>query len=114
LVVERTRIMNHTQLIEAVAKESGESEKIVAKVLRATFDVIGRTVIEKGRVTVTNFGTWYASEVAPRVRRDPQSGEEWMAPRTYYPRFRWSPRVRDAVVTGDVLPTLKKRGQGQA
>jgi len=108
------KTLNHTQLIEAVAVESGESKKIVEKVLRATFDVIGRAVIEKGRVTVTNFGTWYASEVAPRVRRDPSTGEEFMARRTTYPRFRWSPRVRRAVVSGDVLPTLKKRGQNQA
>lgn len=106
--------LNHTQLIEAVAAEAGLSKKIVDQVLRATFDVIGRTVIEKGRVTVTNFGTWYASSVAPRVRRNPQSGEEWMAPRVAYPRFRWSPRVRDAVVSGSVLPTLKKRGRNQA
>lgn len=106
--------LNHTQLIEAVAAESGHSTKIVGEVLRALFDVIGRTVIDKGRVTVTNFGSWYASSVAPRVRRDPQTGDEWMAPRTTYPRFTWSPRVRDAVVSGTVLPTLKKRAQGEA
>lgn len=109
-----TKTLNHTQLIEAVAEESGESKDVVARVLRAAFDVIGRTVIELGRVTVTNFGTWYASSVAPRMRRNPQNGEEWMQSRTAYPRFRWSPRVRDAVVSGDVLPTLKKRGQNKA
>lgn len=109
-----SKSLNHTQLIEAVAAEAGLSKKIVDQVLRATFDVIGRTVIEKGRVTVTNFGTWYASSVAPRMRRDPSTGDEWMQSRTAYPRFRWSPRVRKAVVSGDVLPTLKKRGQNQA
>ena len=105
--------LNHTQLIEEVAAESGLSSKIVEQVLRATFDVIGKTVIGKGRVTVTNFGSWYASKVSPRVRRNPATGEEWMASAHYYPRFSWSPRVREATVTGDVLPTLRKRGQGQ-
>lgn len=108
------KTLNHTQLIEAVAEECGESKKIVEKVLRATFDVIGRTVLAKGRVTVTNFGSWYASSVAPRVRRNPQTDEEWMASRTSYPRFRWSPRVRDAMTSGTSLTTLRKRGQGKA
>jgi nucleoid DNA-binding protein len=106
--------LNHTQLIEAVAAESGVSVKIVDQVLRTTFDVIGRTVIGKGRVTVTNFGSWYASKVSPRVRHNPRTGEEWMDRTKYYPRFVWSPRVRTATVAGDILPTLKKRGHGAA
>jgi nucleoid DNA-binding protein len=106
--------LNHTQLIETVAAESGLSAEIVGRVLRATFDVIGRTVIGKGRVTVTNFGSWYSSKVSPRVRRNPQTGEEWMDGVKHYPRFTWSPRVREATVTGDVLPTLKKRGHHAA
>jgi nucleoid DNA-binding protein len=109
-----SKSLNHTQLIEAVSAESGESVDTVGRVLRATFDVIGRTVMEKGRVTVTGFGSWFASSVAPRVRRNPQTGEEWMAPRVTYPRFRWSPRVREATVAGTVLPTLKKRGHNAA
>lgn len=102
--------LNHTQLIEAVTAESGHSAKIVGEVLRATFDVIGRTVIGKGRVSVTNFGSWYSTKVPPRVRRNPQTGEEWMDSATYFPRFTWSPRVREATKAGDVPATLKKRG----
>ena len=109
-----SKSLNHTQLIEAVAAESGQSAKIVEQVLRATFDVIGRTVISKGRVTVTNFGSWYASKVSPRVRRNPATGEEWMDGVKHFPRFTYSPRVRAATVAGDVLPTLKKRGHNAA
>lgn len=106
--------LNHTQLIEAVSERSGHSIKTVGEVLRAMFDVIGEVVIGKGRVTVTNFGSWYASKVSPRVRRNPKTGEEWMDSVKHYPRFTWSPRVREATVKGNVLPTLKKRAHGQA
>lgn len=106
--------LNHTQLIEAVSAEAGLSPKIVEQVLRATFDVIGKTVIEKGRVTVTNFGSFFATKVSPTVRRNPATGEEWMTSAHYFPRFKWSPRVRQATEAGDVLTTLRKRAKGQA
>lgn len=106
--------LNFTQLMEAVSEESGIPKNTVATVLRVTFDVIGRTVMEGGRIAVTNFGSWYSATVAPRVRRDPSTGEQWRQGKTTYPRFTWSPRVREAVTSGTVLPTLKKRGQNQA
>jgi nucleoid DNA-binding protein len=104
------RNLNHTDLINAVAEESGQSPKIVDKVLRATFDVIGRHVVAGFKVNVTNFGTWYRSEVAPRIRHVPGTEESWHARRTNYPRFRYAPKFRDATVSGDVPATLRKRG----
>lgn len=105
--------LNHTALIREVAAESGQPDKIVEQVLRALFDVIGRHVISGFRVSVTNFGTWYRSTVAPRTRSNPETGEEWRAPRTNYPRFKFSPRLREATVSGQVPATLKKRGRHQ-
>jgi DNA-binding protein HU-beta len=106
----KPRNLNHTTLVEVVSAEAGVSPKVVEKVLRALLDVIGRTVAAGFRVSVTNFGTWYRSEVAPRPRRNPATDEEWFAPRTNYPRFRYSPRLREATTSGKVPATLKKRG----
>lgn len=102
--------LNHTQLIEAVALEAGLSQAVVRAVLRAGFDVIGRTVTNGSRVTVTNFGTWYAKSNPPRTVRNPQTGASRTAPASARAAFRWSPTVRDAVRSGRVLDTLKKRG----
>lgn len=104
------RNLNHTDLINEVAAESGLSPKVVDQVLRATFDVIGRHVVAGYKVAVTNFGTWYRSEVQPRLRHNPGTEETWRAPRTHYPRFRYSPKVREATVSGQVPDTLRKRG----
>lgn len=106
--------LNHTDLIKATAKRSGKTFDEVDAVLRAAFDVIGETVTGRGRVTVTNFGSWHADKSPRRVRRNPQTGEEWMAPATWYPRFTWSPKVRKATAVGMTLPTLKKRGSRPA
>lgn len=110
----KPRNLTFTTLTEVVAAEAGVSLKTVVLVLRTFFDVVGRTVASGFRVNVTNFGTWYRSEAAPRSRRDPSSGDEWMQKRTNYPRFRFAPLFRDTVSSGDVPVTLRKRGQGQA
>lgn len=104
------RNLNHTDLINEVAAESGQSFKVVDKVLRATFDVIGRHVVAGYKVNVSNFGTWYRSQVAARIRHTPGTDETYRAPRTHYPRFRYSPKVREATVSGEVPDTLQKRG----
>lgn len=104
------RDLNHGTLIEVVAAQSGTDPKVVEKVLRTFYDVIGRTVAKGFKVAVTNFGTWYRSEVAPRMMRDPSTGEEYLSKRANYPRFRVAPRFRQAVVSGEDLTTLQKRG----
>jgi integration host factor subunit alpha len=101
--------LNHMALAEAVAAESGVSREIVERVLRATFDVIPRNVVAGHPVNVTNFGTWYPKVEAPRVRRNPQNGETWLAPARTKPMFRWAPKIRDAVYTDDAPVTFKKR-----
>jgi nucleoid DNA-binding protein len=110
--MHKPRNLTFTTLTEVVSAEAGVSPKIVEKVLHAAFDVIGRNTAAGFRTAVTNFGTWYRSSVAPRVRVD-LSGEEYRAPRTNYPRFRYSPRLREATTSGDIPETLRKRGQGQ-
>ena len=104
------RNLNHTDLINEVARESKKSPQTVDQVLRATFDVIGRHVVAGFRVNVSNFGTWYRSEVAARIRRNPATGEEYRAPRTQYPRFRYAPKFRNHTTSGEPLTTLKKLG----
>jgi DNA-binding protein HU-beta len=102
------RDLNYTLLVEEVAAESGVSRETVNTVLRATFDVIGRTVVSGCKVAVTNFGTWFSKENPPRPVRNPQTGETWQAPARQRPRFRWSPAVQEAVRSG-TFTTLKKR-----
>lgn len=107
----KPRDLSYTTLAEVVSAEAGVSLKTVDTVLRTFFDVVGRTVVSGFKVNVTNFGTWYRSEVAPRVRRDLATGEEWRQARTNYPRFRYAPKFRDATTSGQVPTTLKKRGR---
>jgi DNA-binding protein HU-beta len=65
--------LNYSDLVAAAAAEAGVSQATVKKVLRATFDVVGRTTASGHRVTVTNFGTWRRR--AFTNNRNPVTGE---------------------------------------
>ena len=51
--------MNKTEMIEAVASETGLAKTEVAKVLNAYTDTIVKTVAEGGEYTVIGFGKFY-------------------------------------------------------
>lgn len=103
------RKLNHGALVEVVAAEAGESTATVESVLRAAFDVIGRNVAAGFPVTVTNFGSWFSRTAPARSRRNPQTGETWESAPATYPRFRYSPAVKEATATGEVPATFRKR-----
>lgn len=110
MIMQKLKSLNHMGLADAVAKESGLPRADVEKVLRVTFDVIGRTVIAGFRVTVTNFGTWHSHVLPKRTVRNPGTGETKEMESSRYPRFLYSPKIRNASVSGQFLETLKKRG----
>ena len=66
--------MNKTEMIEAVASETGLAKTEVAKVLNAYTDTIVKTVAEGGEYTVIGFGKFYASQRQARTGRNPSTG----------------------------------------
>ncbi len=107
-IVPTSTDVNFTRLVELVAAESGVSEDEVRKVLRGTFDVIGRTVLAGHKVTVTNFGSWAGVRKAARYARNPQTGNRVLVPARLEGRFRWSQTIVNALATGQRLTTLAK------
>lgn len=91
-------------LVDAVAEESGFTRDEVKAVLRAFFDVVGRTVTGGFKVTVTNFGTWRRRVV--NGTRNPQTGEP--AGPTASVAFRPTGRLAEWVKSGTATDTLAK------
>lgn len=96
--------LNQTSLIAAVAAEAGVSKATVKAVLRAFFDVVGRTVAGGHRVTVTNFGTWGRRVIS--YTRNPQTGEAAGPSATV--TFRPVGRLTEWVKSGRPTATLAK------
>ena len=64
--------MNKGELIEAVARNTGESKALTAKMIDETLDVIMGGVVTQGKVQITGFGTFEGRDRKARTARNPQ------------------------------------------
>ncbi len=92
--------MNKGELIEAVARNTGESKALAEKVVNETLDVIVTGVVASGKVSITGFGTFEARDRAARTARNPQTGEEIKVAATRVPAFKAGKKFKDAVKPG--------------
>lgn len=73
--------MNKTQLIQALARQTGLGKDEVTRVVDALFEVIIPGELEAGRaVAIRGFGTFEARALAPRLARNPATGEPVQVP----------------------------------
>lgn len=67
--------MKKSEMIEALANQTGLTKADVEKVFNGTFDLL-KSELEKGNnVSVAGFGTFRISERAAREGRNPKTGE---------------------------------------
>lgn len=67
--------MNKTELINAIAAESGLSKADAAKALNATTAAIANAVKAGDKVALVGFGTFATSERPARTGKNPRTGE---------------------------------------
>lgn len=107
--------MNKAQLVEAVAEQLG-GRRAAAEAVDAVLDTIVRTVTAGDRVSVTGFGTFEPVDRAPRLARNPQTGERVKVKKTRVPRFRPGQGFKDLVSGSKKLPkngpSVKKAPKG--
>lgn len=66
--------MNKTQLVEAIALETGLPKVAVRKSVDAMVDIVVRTLKESERVTISGFGSFNVIQRSVRMGRNPRSG----------------------------------------
>ena len=92
--------MKKGELIEAVARNTGESKATAAKIVDETFDVIVGGVVSSGKVQITGFGTFEGRDRKARTARNPQTGAEVQVAATRVPAFKAGKAFKDAVKPG--------------
>ena len=89
--------MNKSELVAAMAEQSGLSKKDAEAALNATLAVI-TAELEKGNdVQLTGFGTFSVKTRAPREGKNPRTGEMIAIPETKAPTFKAGKALKDAV-----------------
>jgi DNA-binding protein HU-beta len=92
--------MNKGELIDAVARNTGESKATAEKIINETLDTIVSGVVANGKVAITGFGTFEARDRAARTGRNPQTGEAIQVAATRVPAFKAGKGFKDAVKPG--------------
>jgi DNA-binding protein HU-beta len=89
--------MTKQELIETLAGETQMSKRQVETVLTTFVDIVGRTIKQGNKVSVTGFGTFDLGKRAARRGVNPQTGKEIQIPEMPMPRFRAGKRLKEIV-----------------
>ena len=89
--------MKKTELIAAVAEQSGLSKKDAEKALNATIDTIIKAVAEGDKIQLTGFGTFEQRQRNARTGCDPRTGNTIEIPASKVPAFKAGRALKDAV-----------------
>lgn len=87
--------MNKTELISAMAEQSGLSKKDAESALKAFTEVVATELKADGKVQLVGFGTFEVSNRAAREGRNPQSGEVMNIPASKAPKFKAGKALKD-------------------
>ena len=89
--------MKKTDLIHAIAEQSGLSKKDAEKALNATIDTIIKAVAEGEKIQLTGFGTFEQRQRNARTGCDPRTGNTIEIPASKVPAFKAGKGFKDIV-----------------
>ena len=89
--------MNKTELIEAIANESGLTKRDAEKALSAFADTVTSAMKNGDKVQLVGFGTFEVSKRAARTGRNPRTGETVEIAASATPKFKAGKALKNAV-----------------
>lgn len=89
--------MNKTDLINAVAEQSGLTKKAAGEAVEAVLASITNALANGNKVTLVGFGTFEVRERAARKGINPATGEPIEIPAGKVPAFKAGKALREAV-----------------
>ena len=89
--------MNKTELIEAIAKETGLKKKDAEAAVGAFIGAIEDALAKGEKVQLVGFGTFEVSERAAREGRNPQTGAAMKIAASKAPKFKAGKALKDLI-----------------
>lgn len=89
--------MNKTQLIDAIAEETGLTKVDSRKALDAFMKVVGDTLEDGEKVTLVGFGSFSVTHRPSRMGRNPRTGQPLKIKARNAVRFRPGSRLNEKV-----------------
>lgn len=92
--------MNKNELVSKISNKTNLTKTQVTDVLKAFMDSVSDALHQKDEVRLIGFGTFYTSERAATVGRNPQTGAQIKIAATTLPKFKAGKVLKDAVSHG--------------
>lgn len=89
--------MNKTQLIDAVAADSGLSKADSARAIESVIDTVTKTLKKGDEVSITGFGKFSVVKRAARAGVNPRTGEKVKIKASKAPKFTAGAGLKNAV-----------------
>jgi DNA-binding protein HU-beta len=89
--------MNKSDLVSAIADESGLSKADAARALEATTSAISGALSSGGSVAITGFGSFLVRSRAARSGRNPQTGATIQISASKVPAFKAGKLLKESV-----------------
>ena len=89
--------MNKTDLIAAVADKADISKADAGKAIDSLFEVVGKALKKKDKVSLVGFGTFMVRERAARTGRNPKTGAPLKIKASKTPSFKAGKALKDAI-----------------
>lgn len=99
--------MTKSDLVAAISEKAGIRKKDAEAALNAFIDVVTEALAKEEKVEIRGFGTFLMKERAPRVARNPRTGEKVEVPAKLSPAFKPGKDLKDA--TEKVVKGKKKK-----
>lgn len=89
--------MNKSQLVEAVASDSGLSKADSARAIESLLDTVTKTLKKGDEVSITGFGKFSVVKRAARQGVNPRTGERVKIKASKAPKFSAGATIKQAV-----------------
>ena len=89
--------MNKSELVDAMAKESGLSKKDSEAALKAFIEVTTKALKKKDKIQLVGFGTFETAKRAARTGINPATQEKIKIAASISPKFKPGKALKDAV-----------------
>ena len=97
IILKGLKIMNKTELVEAIVKETGLKKKDAEAALAATLGAVETALANGEKVQLVGFGTFETKTRAAREGRNPKTGETIKIAASKYPAFSAGKAFKDKV-----------------
>lgn len=89
--------MNKSELVAAVAKDTGVTKKDIEAVIKGLTATIHKELHKGGKVQIPELGSFKVSERAARTVRNPRTGETMKSPACKVAKFTAAKAFKEAV-----------------